>query len=78
MTQLEWREEDRDLIIKLRYERINPQGEMESIDRIWSRKIWSPAQLCEQLVDSGFEIEEVEELDDGIIQVCASVATSHI
>ena len=75
MTHLEWCEEGRDLIIKLRYERISPQGEMESIDRLWSRKIWSPDQLCEQLVNSGFEIEEVEELDDGIIQVCASVVT---
>lgn len=75
MTQVDWNEEDCELIMKLRYERVSPNGEMESTDRDWFRKVWSIDRFCELLMDSGFYIGEVEGLDDGIIQVCAGVAT---
>ena len=74
MTQVDWHEEDSELIIKLRYERVSPKGEVESVDKDWFRKIWSVDRFCELLVDSGFYIAEVESLDGGITQVCAGVA----
>lgn len=74
MTRVDWHEEDSELSIKLRYERISPKGEVESVDRDWFRKVWSVDRFCELLVDSGFCIGEVEALDGGITQVCAGVA----
>jgi len=75
MTRMDWHEEDSELIIKLRYERVSSKGEVESLDRDWFRKVWSVDRFCELLVGSGFYIAEVENLDGGIIQVCAGVAT---
>jgi SAM-dependent methyltransferase len=75
MTRVDWHEKDSELIIKLRYERVSLTGEVESVDRDWFRKVWSVDRFCELLVDSGFYIGEVEDLDNGITQVCAGVAT---
>jgi len=75
MTQLDWHEEDSELIIKLRYERVSPTGDVESVDRDWFRKVWSLDRFRELLIESGFYIGEVENLDGGTIQVCAGVAT---
>ena len=74
MTRVDWREDDSELIMKLRYERISESGEVESVERDWFRKVWSVDRFCELLVDSGFHISGVESLDSGVIQVCAEVA----
>lgn len=75
MTEMDWHEEDQKLIIMLRYERISQSGEMESVDRSWERKIWSLDRFSELLVESGFNINDVEQIDGEVMQVCASVAT---
>jgi len=75
MTQVDWYEEDSELVIKLRYERVSPKGEVETVDRDWFRKIWSVDRFCELLADSGFSVLEVEDLDHGVTQICAAVTT---
>lgn len=75
MTQLDWQEKDSELTIKLRYERVSPKGQVESVDRDWPRKVWSVGRFCELLVDSGFHPVEVKHLDSSIIQISARVAT---
>lgn len=75
MTEMDWHEENHKLIIKLRYERITPKGETESVDRYWHRKIWSLERFSELLVASGFHINDVQRIDGEVLQVCASMAT---
>ena len=72
MTEMDWHEDDQKLIMQLRYERINQQGEVESVDRSWERKIWSIERFSELLVASGFHIRAVEHRDDELIQVISS------
>ena len=74
MTRVDWHEKDSELIMKLRYERVDPNGDVESVDRDWFRKIWSVDRFCELLVESGFYTLEVEGLEGGITQVCAEAA----
>jgi hypothetical protein len=75
MTQVEWHEKDSELIIKHRYERVSPKGQVESVDRGWFRKVWSVDRFCELLVSSGFHPAEVKHVDSGSIRVSAGVAT---
>ena len=75
MTHLEWNEVDQQLVAKLRYERINPKGEVESVDRSWARTIWNVDQFSEHLVNAGFALRNVDESRGELIQVFASVAT---
>ena len=73
ITQVDWSEKDSELITKLRYERVSPLGQVESVDRDWFRKVWSVDRFCELLVDSGFHLVEVERLNSGIVQVKTGV-----
>jgi hypothetical protein len=40
MTRVDWHEKDSELIIKPRYERVSPEGQVGSVDKHWSRKGW--------------------------------------
>ena len=40
MTQGDWHEKDSELIINHRYEWVSPKGQVGSVDRDWSRKVW--------------------------------------
>jgi SAM-dependent methyltransferase len=75
MTRLEWNEMSQQLVAELRYERINPKGEVESVDRSWARTIWNVDQFSEHLIDAGFDLRSVDESRGELIQVFASVAT---
>jgi len=74
MTRVDWREKESELIINLRYERVDSKGEVESVDRDWFRKVWSVDRFSELLVESGFYVLEAEGLGGGITQVCAKAA----
>ena len=78
MTHLEWNEMNQQLVAELRYERIDPNGKVESVDRSWARKIWSVDQFSEHLVNAGFNLRDVDESHGELIQVFASVATPYV
>lgn len=75
MTHLEWDEVSQQLVAELRYERINPKGEVESVDRAWTRTIWSRDQFCEHLTKAGFDLKSVDDSRGQVLQVFASVAS---
>ncbi len=74
MTHLEWNEMNQQLVAELRYERIDPNGKVESVDRSWARKIWNVDQFSDHLVNAGFDLRSVDESHEELIQVFASVA----
>ena len=71
MTHLDWQEMSQQLVAELRYERIDPEGKVESVDRTWIRTIWTMEQFSEQLHRAGFSITSVDESGGEIIQVLA-------
>ncbi|MEZ7959056.1 MAG: class I SAM-dependent methyltransferase [Pseudomonadales bacterium] len=75
MTHLEWNEISQQIVAELRYERIDPKGEVESVDRSWARTIWNVDQFSEHLINAGFNLRSVDESHGELIQVFASVAT---
>lgn len=40
MTLVDCHEKDSELIIKRRYERVSPEGQVGSVDKHWSKKVW--------------------------------------
>lgn len=74
MTDLKWDKISQKLVAELRYERIDPKGNVESVDRSWARKIWNVDQFSEHLLNAGFDVRSVDESGGELIQIFASVA----
>lgn len=74
MTHLDWHEMSQQLVAELRYERIDPDGKVESVDRTWIRTIWTIEQFSEQLNRAGFNITSLDESGGEIIQVLAGLS----
>jgi len=55
MVALEAGADDRSLGIRIRYERIGVDGEMQIVERVWQRRWWSQAMFSEMLRAAGFE-----------------------
>ncbi len=75
MTHLAWNETSQQLVVDLRYERIDPKGNLESVDRAWARKIWGVDEFSEHLAKAGFELRSVDDSQGELVQVFASVAS---
>ncbi|MBD3649290.1 MAG: class I SAM-dependent methyltransferase [Pseudomonadales bacterium] len=74
MIELESSSDQRNLRMKLRYERIRPDGETESVDRDWYRRVWNVDQFAELLTDAGFQIDSVTTISGDATQVCAKLS----
>jgi len=74
MTELDWDAETQKLSVLLRYERIDTSGGVESVERMWTRTIWSIDQFCEHLANAGFNLKQIAEPVGETIQITASVA----
>jgi len=48
--------------IELRYERMDQEGHLEFVDRLWSRTIWTLAEFSDQLKKAGFAIIDTEKM----------------
>ena len=72
MTSVVSSEDGRNVIMKLRYERVGLDGSIEAVDRPWSRRIWSLEQFCLLLGESGLAVVDVQQLAGDVIQICAN------
>ncbi len=60
-------DDERDLSIRLRYERIGAAGEPEFVERDWRRRWWSQSQFSDMLGRAGFERIRIVRPDGGAV-----------
>lgn len=73
MTGLEVSEDQRNLAIELCYQRIQPDGSLETVTRIWRRRSWNLDQFSVLLDSAGFSVIETTAFPSGVVQVIATV-----
>lgn len=61
----------RNVIVRLRYERHRPTGEVEIEERDWLRRVWSVGQMCEHFATAGLDIVDTTGAEHGITQITA-------
>jgi|TARA_B100000959_G_C14761357_1_gene533477 hypothetical protein len=62
MTGLEVSEDQRNLAIELCYQRIQPDGSLETVKCIWPRRSWNLDQYSVLLDSAGFSVIETTAL----------------
>lgn len=67
LVALETGDDERDLHLRLRYERIGADGEPESVERDWRRRWWSQSQFSEMMQRAGFEGIRIVRPDGGAV-----------
>lgn len=73
MTSLETSEDGSNVITNLRYEKIDSEGELEAVDKLWSRRIWSLERFSKILQESGLVVRNVVPLKNGVSQIFANL-----
>jgi len=74
MTGLEVSEDQRNLAIELCYQRIQPDGSLETVTRIWHRRSWNLDQFSVLLDSAGFSVIETAAFPRSVVQVIATVS----
>jgi SAM-dependent methyltransferase len=67
MVGLEVGEDERDLHLRLRYERIGAEAAPEIVERDWRRRWWSQSQFSEMMQGAGFEKVRILRPDGGAV-----------